>query len=113
MGEQSTLPVVARHGAHRLPSVEIDSYNVELKDNEGFIGDRASRGAFRTLVDRIRKSVRKNCDDPLGDDDTEEFSRLNLIIYFLRANRKPQAWFTVQLRIFHRTSPSSFSVFLG
>jgi hypothetical protein len=47
MGEQSTLPVVARHGAHRLPSVEIDSYNVELKDNEGFIGDRASRDAFR------------------------------------------------------------------
>jgi hypothetical protein len=67
MGEQSTLPVVARHGAHRLPSVEIDSYNVELKDNEGFIGDRASRGAFRTLVDQIRKSVRKNRDDPLGD----------------------------------------------
>jgi hypothetical protein len=64
--------------AHRLPSVEIDSYNVELKDSEGFIGDRASRGAFRTLVDQIRKSVRKNRDDPLGDDDTEEFSKVEL-----------------------------------
>ena len=47
MGEQSTLPVVARHGADRLPSVEVDSYNVELKDNEGFIGDRASRGCVQ------------------------------------------------------------------
>src|SRR5262249_652382 len=75
MGEQSTLPVVARHGADRLPSVEVDSYNVELKDNEGFIGDRASRGAFRTLVDRIRKSVRKGGDDPLGDEDTEELGK--------------------------------------
>lgn len=78
MGEQSTLPVVARHGAHRLPSVEVDSYNVELKDNEGFIGDRASRGAFRTLVDRIRKSVRKGGEDPLGDEDTEELSKADL-----------------------------------
>jgi hypothetical protein len=78
MGEQSTLPVVSRHGAHRLPSVEVDSYNVELKDNEGFIGDRASRGAFRTLIDQIRKSVRKGDDDPLGDEDTEELSKVEL-----------------------------------
>src|SRR6516165_1086459 len=78
MGEQSTLPVVARHGADRLPSVEVDSYNVELKDNEGFIGDRASRGAFSSLVDQIRKSVRKSGDDPIGDDVTEELSKAEL-----------------------------------
>ena len=29
-----------------LPAVDVDSYNVELKDNEGFIGDRASRARF-------------------------------------------------------------------
>ena len=75
MGEQSTLPVVARHGAHRLPSVEVDSYNVELKDNEGFIGDRASRGAFRTLVDLTANQFAKVVRIRLGDEDTEELSK--------------------------------------
>jgi hypothetical protein len=89
MGEQSTLPVVARHGANRLPSVEIDSYNVELKDNEGFIGDRASRGAFRALIDQIRKSVRKDGDDPLGDEDTEELSKTELDSLLLKG--EPEA----------------------
>ncbi len=76
MSEQ--LPVAVRHGAHRLPSVNVDSYNVELKDNEGFIGDRVSRGAFRILIDQIRKSVRKVGDDPLGDEDTEELTKADL-----------------------------------
>src|SRR6516225_11541756 len=78
MPAQSTLPAVAAHGAKRLPSVEVDSYNVELKDNEGFIGDRASRDAFRTLIDQIRKAVRKGGDDPLGDEDTQELSKAGL-----------------------------------
>ena len=47
MAETATLPSIAEHGASRLPSVELDSYNIELKDDEGFIGDRASKGAFR------------------------------------------------------------------
>ena len=34
---------IAGHGAARLPSVEIDSFNIELKDEEGFLGDRASK----------------------------------------------------------------------
>src|SRR5438874_6317806 len=42
---------LAAHGAAKLPSVDVDSYNVELKDDEGFIGDRASKGAFRALID--------------------------------------------------------------
>ena len=44
MAEQTTkLETVATHGASRLPLVNVDSYNVELKDDEGFIGDRASK----------------------------------------------------------------------
>ncbi len=35
---------IAHHGAARLPSVDIDSFNIELKDDEGFLGDRASKG---------------------------------------------------------------------
>jgi hypothetical protein len=51
---QSTLPAVAAHGAKRLPSVEVDSYNVELKDDEGFIWDRASKGAFWQIIENWR-----------------------------------------------------------
>ena len=39
-------PVLNAHGARRLPSVEVDSYNLEIKDEDGFVGDKASRGAF-------------------------------------------------------------------
>ena len=75
MADTPAAPAVAPHGSHRLPAVEVDSYNVELKDNEGFIGDRASRGAFRNMVDRIRKTLRKSGDDPLGDEESDELSK--------------------------------------
>src|SRR5262245_54708750 len=78
MAEQTTLPAVAGHGAQRLPSVEVDSYNVELEDNEGFIGDRASKGAFRKTIESIRKSLRKAGADPLGDEDSEDLRRAQL-----------------------------------
>jgi hypothetical protein len=39
--------------------VYVDTYNEGLKDNQGFVGDRANKGAFRQMIDGIRKSVRK------------------------------------------------------
>ena len=39
-----TTTGIARHGATRLPSVEVDSFNIELKDGDGFLGHRASDG---------------------------------------------------------------------
>jgi Arc/MetJ-type ribon-helix-helix transcriptional regulator len=78
MPEQTTLPAVAAHGGRRLPSAEVDSYNIEIRDSQGFIGDRVSRGAFRNMIDRIRKSLRKAGDDPLGDEDSDEFSKAEL-----------------------------------
>ena len=89
MSEQTTLPAVAAHGARRLPSVDVDSYNVELKDSEGFIGDRASKGAFRNMIDRIRKSMRKAGDDPLGDEDSDELTKAELDELLLRG--EPEA----------------------
>jgi hypothetical protein len=47
MTDAPTMPPVARHGARRLVAVDIDSYDCKLKDNEGFIGDRVSKGTFR------------------------------------------------------------------
>ena len=48
---ETSLPAVAAHGATHLPAVDLYSYNVELKDDEGFIGDRASKGAFREIIE--------------------------------------------------------------
>ena len=70
-----TTTGIARHGATRLPSVEVDSFNIELKDDEGFLGDRASKGAFRKILDSLRKPLRKNGDDPLGKKSTGEIPK--------------------------------------
>lgn len=63
------------HGAAELPAVIVDSYNIELRDRDGFIGDKASRTAFRDKLDAWRKRVRQGGDDPLGDMPTKELSK--------------------------------------
>ena len=73
-----TTTGIARHGATRLPSVEVDSFNIELKDDEGFLGDRASKGAFRKILDSLRKPLKKNGDDPLGKKSTDEIPKSEL-----------------------------------
>jgi hypothetical protein len=73
-----TTTGIARHGATRLPSVEVDSFNVELKDDEGFLGDRASKGAFRKILDDLRKPLKKAGDDPLGKKSTDEIPKSEL-----------------------------------
>jgi hypothetical protein len=79
MADQSTtLPTVATHGATRLPWVDVDSYNVELKDDEGFVGDRASKGAFRAIIENWRKPLRKAGKDPFGDEPSEQLSKKKL-----------------------------------
>ena len=76
--QSTTLPTVAAHGGARLPSVEVDSYNAELKDDEGFIGDRASKGAFRAILENWRKPLRKAGKDPFGEEASEDISRKEL-----------------------------------
>ena len=66
---------IGRHGAVRLPSVDVDSFNIELKDDEGFLGDRASKGAFRNILDGLRKPLKKNGEDSLGERAAEKFSK--------------------------------------
>jgi predicted NBD/HSP70 family sugar kinase len=63
------------HGARLLPEVEIDTYNEELRDADGFIGDRASKRAFQAIVDDWRARLAKVGEDPLGDAPTEELGK--------------------------------------
>jgi len=76
--QTAALPAIAAHGALRLPSVDLDSYNVEIEDDEGFLGDRASKGAFRELLENWRKALRKAGEDPIGEIPSEELSKKDL-----------------------------------
>jgi hypothetical protein len=68
----------AGHGAARLSTVSIDSYNEELRDAEGFVGDRASKRAFNAILQDWRERLRQMGDDPFGDTPTDRVSRKKL-----------------------------------
>lgn len=78
MAEDLANARIGRHGAARLPSVDVDSYNIELKDEDGFLGDRASKGAFQAILDAWRKPLKKAGDDPFGNKSSESISRKEL-----------------------------------
>ena len=71
-------PTFAAHGALDLPAVTIDAYNAELRDGDGFVGDRASSRAFGAILDEWRDKLRKVGDDPLGDADTADIGKKKL-----------------------------------
>jgi ROK family len=76
--KNSHQPALAVHGSPHLPSVEVDSYNIESKDEDGFVGDRARKGAFRDILEELRKPLRKAGQDPFGDERSEEISKKKL-----------------------------------
>lgn len=65
------------HGATELPSVIVTSYNLEVRDQDGFVGDKASRGAFVEHLDALRSHLKKRGDDPL-DGKTADISKKDL-----------------------------------
>jgi predicted NBD/HSP70 family sugar kinase len=69
--------VTLSHGARRLPRVEVVSYNLELKGN-GFVGDRASKGAFRQFIDEWRKPLRRIGQDPFGKEQSDKIAKKKL-----------------------------------
>src|SRR5215470_5582037 len=92
-----TTTGIAGHGATRLPSVDVDSFNIELKDEDGFLGDRASKAAFRKILDGWRKPLRKSGEDPFGDEASavvhsaiEDFAQE--LAYVTRRFLKTKAW---------------------
>src|ERR1700709_2397206 len=72
--QKITTTGIAAHGASRLPSVEIDTFNIELKDDEGIKVDRTSKRAFRDILEKWRKPLRKSREDPFGKEPTENIS---------------------------------------
>ena len=50
-----TPATVLGHGGRVLPEVTVDTCNEELRDEEGFVGDRASGQSFRAILDDIHE----------------------------------------------------------
>jgi predicted NBD/HSP70 family sugar kinase len=72
-------PTVFTHAAHTLTAVTVDSYNEELREAQGFVGDRASGKAFRQIIDRCRAQLEQNGhEDPLGEQATREIGKSKL-----------------------------------
>jgi hypothetical protein len=78
MAEMTRSPVAALHGAARLPTVDVDSYNLEIEDADGFVGDRASRRAFRDILEKWRRTAQEGGRDSLGDLSSHEIPKKKL-----------------------------------
>jgi predicted NBD/HSP70 family sugar kinase len=72
--EQTASPMCA-HGNADLPAVTVDSYNVGIRDKQGFLGDRATKSAFREILEHWRKPLRTGGRDPLGKVPSEALSK--------------------------------------
>lgn len=68
-------PRLIPHGAATLAFVTVDNYSLEIKDKDGFIGDKASKGAFRDLMDKWRKPLNDLELDPFDGAPSEEIPK--------------------------------------
>src|SRR5215470_1217360 len=73
--DQFQLPT---NGAQVLPSVRVDSYNLEVEDDEGFVGDRASKNAFWEILEKWRKTLKELGEDPLGNKASDSIGKKKL-----------------------------------
>ena len=86
--EVQVRPAIAAHGASRLPAVNVESYNVELKDEDGFVGDRASKGALRQFIEDSRQPLRDLGQDPFGDEQSETLTKKHLDTLLVSGDRE-------------------------
>ncbi len=69
-GKNSTdvVPPIGVHGAPLLPRIEVRSYNLEIKDKDGFVGDKASGRSFRSFIRDWRVTLREIGKDPFEEE---------------------------------------------
>ena len=65
MSDHDAAPV-GRHGVSVIDGVRVDNYNLPLRDDEGFVGDKARCKAFAAALDTLRAERRKAGPDPLA-----------------------------------------------
>jgi predicted NBD/HSP70 family sugar kinase len=69
------------HGASVLPHVRVDSYNLELRHKDGFIGDRASKRAFAEIFQDWRDRFARIDEDPFGDQEDVSKKKLDEALF--------------------------------
>jgi hypothetical protein len=73
----------------RLPAVEVENYNVELSDDEGFIGDRARRiSALHRGVAQAFAREREIGQDPFGEERSEALAKKHLDALLVSGDRE-------------------------
>jgi predicted NBD/HSP70 family sugar kinase len=72
---RSGLPGPDVHGLRELPGLQVDGYSLQLRGQDGFVGDQASQAAFRELLERWRRRRRKTGKDPLGVSHSRDLSK--------------------------------------
>ena len=75
---ETPAPSLLAHGPEQLSLVTVDAYNAELRSSEGFVGDRASKRAFQSILEDWRERLRRNGDDPFGEVPSEDLSKKQL-----------------------------------
>jgi predicted NBD/HSP70 family sugar kinase len=67
------------HGALEFPTFTIETYSLALRDDNGFVGDNASRPAFQSILEAWRVLFETlHGKDPLGDKPTEDIPKKKL-----------------------------------
>ncbi|MGO4175580.1 ROK family protein [Bosea sp. TAF32] len=72
-----STPADGRNGAAQLPSVIVTSYNLEARDEDGFVGDKARRGAIFEHLEELRAAFRETGEDPI-DKPSDELKKKDL-----------------------------------
>lgn len=85
----NTMPT---NGAADLPNVIVESYNAEIADAAGFIGDRVNKGAFSRMVEEMRAVARRSQhDDPLGAKSTDKLNKTDLDAFLESSDAEARA----------------------
>ena len=68
------------HGARDLACLRLDSYNLELQEDGGFVGDRVRSKAFAAVLDTLRDQRRQTGADPLGEVSSRDRPALDALL---------------------------------
>lgn len=88
-GAKVSPPPLAAHGATTLAAVTVDACNSQLKEEDGFLGDRARRAAFFEILDRWRDIA--DAKGLLGEKPAKEFSKKELDDVLMEGGPQEQA----------------------
>jgi predicted NBD/HSP70 family sugar kinase len=69
---------LAEHGAAVLPRVRVDDYSAEIRDADGFVGDRANNQAFRDILAEWGKRLHELDIETPDDEPLEKMSKKKL-----------------------------------